>query len=142
MKITVEYSESIEVVPGLWRKVGIAIDNEVGEDFDQSGRLFTKEEIAQSLHNQAKEYVQRWHKEDRYYIDESVSYETKYSQPGLTPIVNSQPPVIQVDRPEVSMENEIRSCQSVKVLESYKFIVKNNTGLQKIYDEKFAELSK
>lgn len=59
MKIKVEYSESIQITEGLWRKIGIEI-----EDADSDHReIALPKETAQVLHNQAKEYVQRWHKE-------------------------------------------------------------------------------
>jgi len=42
----------------------------------------------------------------------------------------------------VNLEDEINSCASLKVLESYKFIVRNDPNLKNIYDEKYLQLSK
>ena len=53
MKIKVEYSESIEVQPGLWRKWGMHVD-------DESDDINASENIRHAL----KERVTRWHKED------------------------------------------------------------------------------
>lgn len=57
MKISVEYSESIEVAPGLWRKIGIVIN---GDEYP--GNTVNHAD-AQNLHGLAKEYVQKWHQE-------------------------------------------------------------------------------
>lgn len=49
---------------------------------------------------------------------------------------------IAVDRgnPKATLEADIKSCMEIKVLESYKFLVRNDSQLQKVYDERFAEL--
>jgi hypothetical protein len=40
------------------------------------------------------------------------------------------------------LADEINSCKEVKVLESYKLIVKNDSGLQLLYDSKHKSLTK
>ena len=42
----------------------------------------------------------------------------------------------------IDFVKEINSCETLKVLESYKFIVKGKPELEKIYSEKLKELSK
>lgn len=56
MKIKVEYSESIQVSEGLWRKIGIEIENEILANSPGESQV-------EDTHKAAKEYVQRWHKE-------------------------------------------------------------------------------
>lgn len=43
--------------------------------------------------------------------------------------------------PEETMINEINTCKELKVLESYRLIVKNNPKLQEAYDQKLKELT-
>ena len=40
-----------------------------------------------------------------------------------------------------SLEDQINSCQQLKVLESYRLLVKNNPDLEKVYLQKLKELS-
>lgn len=51
MKIKIEYSESIQITEGLWRKIGIELEDE--------GVIAWSD----ALHEKAKEYVDKWHKE-------------------------------------------------------------------------------
>ncbi len=126
MKIKVEYSESIQVAEGLWRKIGIEIENE------HSATLPDPIDI---LHNEAKAYVQRWHKEDRYHIDESIKAESSYSQPGITPIIDPKQSATE------RMLSAINSCTEVKTLESFKLLVKSKPEFQAVYDKKMEELT-
>ena len=65
MKIKVEYSESIQITEGLWRKWGIELDMDHETDsLEDNGKILSVDETTESLHNAAKTYVQRWHKED------------------------------------------------------------------------------
>ncbi len=43
---------------------------------------------------------------------------------------------------EVSLENQIESCTDLKVLESYRLIVKNNEYLQMVYDEQWRQIQR
>lgn len=43
--------------------------------------------------------------------------------------------------PEETMINEINTCKELKVLESYRLIVKKNPKYQEIYDRKLKELT-
>lgn len=58
---------------------------------------------------------------------------------AIAPILETQ-----VDRgnPKESLLADIGSCKEMKVLESYKFLVKGNSELQAAYDKKAAELKK
>lgn len=140
MKIKVEYSESIQIAEGLWRKIGIEIDDEI-QPFSSE---HNPEGLSQLLHNQAKEYVQRWHKEaqhDHLFYKEPIAAVTMEVANNRI-FMGQKPHNSVIEDTPVDLEKEIMSCSSLKVLESYKFIVRGKEELQKIYDEKFAELSK
>lgn len=126
MKIKVEYSESIQVAEGLWRKIGIEI-----EDGDSPMTIINDEEkFAQQLHNQAKEYVQRWHKEANPYASPvATDYNT-----------GEQVQITKEERITGSLELDIKSCKDLKILETYRLIVRNRPDLKEIYDEKLLEL--
>jgi hypothetical protein len=47
---------------------------------------------------------------------------------------------VQVEKPK-SLVDDIRSCGDLKVLESYKLIVKNNATLRQVYNERLEQLS-
>ncbi len=123
MKIKVEYSESIQVAEGLWRKIGIEI-----EDADPPIS-------ADALHETAKNYIQRWHQESRYRIDESIKAESNYSQPGVTPFIDPKQSATE------RMLSAINSCTEVKTLESFKLLVKSNAEFQAAYNKKMEELT-
>lgn len=125
MKIKVEYSESIQVIEGLWRKCGIEIENNPSE--------FGGDPDPQLLHNQAKEYVQRWHKEAQ-----PVSANPNWDHNTPIPVVQREN-ISEGARIEL-LTLDINSCESVKVLESYKIMVKSNQALQDAYDKKMNEL--
>jgi hypothetical protein len=44
------------------------------------------------------------------------------------------------DRIEDDLEKQINSCKEIKILETYRLIVKGNPELQKAYDEKYLSL--
>lgn len=58
-----------------------------------------------------------------------------YEQRG-TRVIEVEPKL----SPKESLIADINSCKEVKVLESYKLIVKNNPDLQDIYDNKLKSL--
>lgn len=53
-------------------------------------------------------------------------------------------PVREVERgnPVSLLIDGINSCMDVKVLETYKLLIKNNPAVQQVYDKKMAELKK
>lgn len=126
MKIKVEYSESIQVAEGLWRKIGVEIENEILANFPGESQI-------EDTHKAAKDYVQRWHKE---------------AQPVTNPNWDHNTPLPVVQRENISegarielLILDINSCESVKVLESYKIMVKSNQALQDAYNKKMDELT-
>lgn len=131
MKIKVEYSESIQIAEGLWRKIGVEIED--GDD--ENGRIHDAEKYSQTLHNQAKEYVQRWHKEDQ-----------MTTKSWLEPIVSQPITEMQVDRPLSNtieaLIKDIQSCNDIKILESYKLLARQKPDLQSVYQSKLEELTK
>ena len=65
-----------------------------------------------------------------------------YTESGDMPILNSVITELVVNpTEEISLEEQIKSCTELKVLESYKFIVKGKPE-EKIYKSKLKELSK
>ncbi len=57
-------------------------------------------------------------------------------------IPEEQLPTINVSKPleSMSFEEQIRSCKDIKILESYKLLVKRTEHLQSVYDKRLFEL--
>src|SRR5690348_9365999 len=98
MKISVEYSESIQVSEGCWRKIGVSFESDTETDsLHPSGTVSSSGEITQHLHNQAKDYVKKWHQEEYPMTTKSM----------LEPIVAQATPVInrEAERVQILIEN-------------------------------------
>lgn len=117
MKVnTISYQKAFVIGPYLQHRIGVEIQLEEGE----------KPETVLSI---AKGIVDSWHKE-QYPVE----------LPGQQgPMQESH-----VDRGNYkeAMEADIKSCTDLKVLETYKLLVRNNDYLQSVYEKKLAELKK
>lgn len=133
MKIKVEYSESIQVAEGLWRKIGIEIEK---DNVIES----VKHHQADELHTSAKQYVQNWHKEG---IEERAKLQNQWVSNGSPIIPTSE---TKIENPKESAEQKmisaINQCSEIKVLETFKLLVKNNPAFQEAYNKRMEELSK
>lgn len=117
MKIDkISYQKAFVIGPYLQHRIGVEIFLDEGEK-------------PESVLSMAKGIVDSWHKAQ--YPEEVVSQNAPVGE-------------IVVDRgnPKAALEADIKSCMEIKVLESYKFLVRNDAQLQKVYDEKLAELKK
>jgi hypothetical protein len=68
-------------------------------------------------------------------IKEFIANNTHYPEHNHVEVNN-----VQVEKPK-SLVDDIRSCGDLKVLESYKLIVKNNATLRQVYNERLEQLS-
>lgn len=83
------------------------------------------------------------------YLDEIVTAIHRKEFPQF--YSNNQPlylgeenlPEMQVDKPipHTSLEDQIRSCKEIKVLESYRILIKNDPVLSKVYNEMMFKLA-
>lgn len=110
-----EYGMSVLIAPDDWRRPSLTLDALPGETPEQ---LLTR----------TADTVEKWFKE---------RYNSQYYGPPIAPVLETQ-----TDRgnPIESLLADIDSCKEVKVLESYKFLVKGNLRLQEAYDKKMDEL--
>ncbi len=76
-------------------------------------------------------------------IEQELLLRAKLVQVFKAVLAEKEPVVINKEKisPEISLEDAINSCNEVKVLESYKLIVRNNDKLNTIYRNKLIELS-
>jgi hypothetical protein len=79
----------------------------------------TSEENARKTLYEAKKTVENFHYESNKASEKQENIEVK---------------------PSGSIEEDIKSCTTLKVLESYRFVVKNKPELQPAYDKKYEEL--
>lgn len=81
--------------------------------------------------NEAKKLVEKYHIDTnpQMYIDDAPQISTSLPIEEVQPLTKV-----------ASLIQQINSCEEMKVLESYKFIVKNDTALQKAYDKKLKQL--
>ena len=123
MKIKVEYSESIQIAEGLWRKISVELEDD---------QYNNNPERAQNVHNQAKEYVQKWHQEG------GVGS-------GQLPEVKGAP-VIQVEKESYDKRvnailADINNCKTVEELKTYRMIAQSNIYASTQYEHKMEELT-
>lgn len=101
--------------------------------------LINPGEDAKQALNEAKEFVEQWRKENN-------AYHFADTTPDI-PIIPKQEKVNNDFVKEYynavtqTIDEQIKSCANLKVLESYKFIVKGKPDLETIYQSKLKELS-
>ncbi len=124
MKIKVEYSESIQISEGLWRKIGIEMESD-------DALVFADPD---TLHREAKEYVQKWHQEG------GVGS-------GQLAVTNqSAPPIIQVEKESYdkrvnTMLEDIKNCTTVEELLTYRHVAAANVYASAGYNTRMKELT-
>ena len=135
MKITVEYSESIQIAEGLWRKIGLVIEDDV------RGAGISDMEV---LHTQAKETVQRWHQEGGVGSGQLPAY-SAHGETYVSPTAKHVPPPV-IDRSIERLEILIDDCKTKEELgEVYRVNwnkIIDNESVKKSYHNKLEELSK
>jgi hypothetical protein len=114
--ISVNYNRTYSIGPFLNEKIGVEATIEEGDN---------PIEVLKSL----KELADSFNKIANPHLEESQPPE---------PIVL---PIAQIEKPiGKSMVEQIMSCDSMKVLESYKLLVKNNDEWKAAYDSKYNQL--
>lgn len=110
------FYETVEL-PGIWRKLGFKSAIREGETEDQAfNRVFEK--------------VQQWQKQSA-----SPSFERVANEP-LIPVVSINDSM----EVEVNMVDQINSCSDLKILDTYKLIVRSNPEWNEVYRKKLIEL--
>lgn len=108
-----------------WEKLGLEAELADGED-------------PRKAFYEAKKIV------ENFYYESTKADEKKNSAPDI-PIIPNAPlyasPYGEENICKPTIEQQIESCSEVKVLESYKFIVKGKADLEKCYLEKYNELT-
>lgn len=97
------------------------------------GERETKEQLQDEMHQAAVSQNRR--NNPHLYVNET--------HPVFGPITQApaEPPPIQVERETSSVEEQINEITDIKVLESFKLLVKNNKAWQECYDKKMEELT-
>lgn len=73
--------------------------------------------------------------------DAFKSLNPELSTPSITDYNTGQPAEIQVEKRIGLLTDDILNCQDLKILESYKLIVRAKPELQAAYDQRLKELS-
>lgn len=113
----ISYQKAFAYGPYLQEKIGAEAIIEPGEDRDKA-----MQQLQEWINSRAT----------------SPDYENHEDIPGEITVDKEQP----VDKRLSVIIQDIGTCGDLKVLETYKFIVKTNEELQKAYDKKKAELQK
>jgi hypothetical protein len=121
MKIqSIHYQKIFPLAPYVNETIGVDIAIDAGDSLDNAIQI-------------AKSTVERWHKE----LNPQLFN-------GSQPQANGEIPVTQVEKP-LSKDNrmiaDIKTCKDIKILETYKFIVKGKPELQAAYDSQLKTLS-
>jgi len=122
MKIEkISYQKAFVIGPYLQDRVGVEIALEEGDSME-------------GVLDCAKKYIENWHK--------TAHPDLSATNTGLS----QEPVTIQMEKP--STENriamlaaDILSCTELKVLESYKLMVKSSEYLQATYDQQYKKLT-
>lgn len=133
MKIRVEYSESIQISEGLWRKVGLNPENEPGESLTDD-----------ELYQYAKKKVQQWHREAApgAFVSVNPEYASQlYNGSGIAQ-QTIQPTII--DRSIERLEILIDDCKTMAELNKVRANnldkIKSTKSLTDLCEKRFAEL--
>lgn len=113
---TVTYQKTYPIGPFLNEKIGIEIS--LGENQDAKEALSEAKKLADQFHQEANPHLYNG---------------SQQPEPEVLPTV-------QVERKQSQLENDIRSCTEIKVLEAYKLLVSNKPDLKKAYDETIEKL--
>lgn len=108
------------------------------------------EDAKQAL-NEAKEFVEQWRKENNAYhfadttpdlpiIPKKTFVREENTLYNAEEIIDKYGSEKDKQELRVSLADQIQTCTSIKVLESYKFIVKGKKHLEEIYNNKLKEL--
>lgn len=121
-----EYGMSIEIGPSNWRRARLILDGKDGE-------------TAEQLLDRTADTVEGWF--NRRHSDGPTAEQSNAMNPyPITPVIAAEKPLPE-DQRIASLIADIYSCQELKVLESYKLIVKTNQSLQEAYDQMLKKLS-
>ena len=124
MQITmVNYTKTFNLGNYSSEKIGVEIAINEGEDAKEA--LSTAKQLVEEYHQQT--YSEHSH------IEEKV---ITYSQDKFTEGIERSTDFFKSPPREQTLEEQIMSCEEIKVLESYKFIAKKDPQLQLAYDKK------
>lgn len=115
----VKYRRLYPYAPYLNEEIGFEVS--IPDDGDPIAEVETLKELCDKAHKKLN--------------PESLPTQTDYN--------TGQPREIQVEKIEIGdLPTQIQSCKELKVLESYKLMVKGKADLEKLYLDKLEELSK
>jgi hypothetical protein len=113
------------VVDQFGRKViGVEITMNEGESL---------EEAKTTAENYIKEYIEK----NTLYHSPAFISESLPPEPAVLPSIQKEKPLS-----EMTFEEQIMSCNDIKVLESYKLLAKQNAFFQSVYNKRFLDLKK
>ena len=122
MKVSTEYSESIEVMPGLWRKHGITIQQEEGETLDPD-----------EMNKLAVNYVRKWHEEHK----TSGAVNPNWDH-GTIPVKQIEKQ--SYDQRVNAMLADISACTTIEELKTYRHVANANVYANSMYESKLKSL--
>lgn len=128
MKIEkINYQRAYVTGPFLQDKLGIEISIDQG--------LGETPEMAYSL---AKEIMDNWHKQANPHLEGTTITDVPGEPPRTLEIMNNR--IANEEQRIEAIISDINSCTEIKVLESYRLMVKSNERLQNVYNLKMASL--
>jgi hypothetical protein len=127
MKFTELYYEKVfPIAPYVNEKIGVRMSIEEGED--AKAAIETAREFAEECFNEK-------------YGDLAQRINISFDEPPPTPVVIKETPPPEEQR-IADIIAQMNTCKEIKVLETYRFMVKKEPKLQEAYDLKHKELSK
>jgi hypothetical protein len=118
-KFTAQYENG--VIKTMWVSVEVSMDSGMGEDPKAALGL-------------SKKISDEWYQQQGGWIYNA----------NLGTTITDVPEEVQIERPNdarKALMQDMRSCQEVKVLESYRLLAKSDPELQLVYDIKMDELT-
>lgn len=145
MKIKVEYSESIQVSEGLWRKwdLSVEVDEQVDGHFPEYPNV--PESIknnSQHLKDQIEEHVKRWHKEAQPQTSSDLSFPRTVG--GLSNYITPSPSIIDrsIERLEILIDDCKTKSDLYRIEDEYGAKIHSTQSLSTLFKSKLEELSK
>lgn len=131
----VGFSESIQLVDGHWIKAWASVEGDAGDDPEIMWAI-AKDHVKSQISDQYNKYQISVNPEYAHHLQPPLQYKSDVTRMQ----------VIQTDKTQTEASADlctyIFSCKELKVLETYKFIVKGKPELQEAYDEMYLKLSK
>jgi len=115
----VYYQKNFRTGDFLYENIGVGI--EINDQEDPKEALDEAKKLCQEYHNE--------------HIQQELEHQSQQPEPTILPSIQ-----VEKDYKDMSFEEQIESCDDLKVLESYKLLANRTEHLQTVYDRKHWQL--